>query len=177
MVKGTRMECITQKLFDIIIKKSELFQADYYLTKSDKAFSFEEIPVFSKYEDVIKIEKYIKKKDVTPFFINVIVFIINNLRLSHNKKPFMAITFCNLDEDMKEVGYAIPNLFIMNEYPDYLTFEREIDIEKYPVVMKWLEELNLLNYFRFFETITKDDSDNIERLYMVPSGSPEAVEK
>jgi RHS repeat-associated protein len=169
MVKTTRMESLN-KIFNLIIKKSELKSIDNYLITNNNFF--EEIPIFAKYKNLLDLEKVIDKNEIFIFLINVALFILNNLCLINTKnksKLFLAITFYNIEEEIEEVGYVLPNLFISNDYShvNFLTPEKKIDIADYPAIGIPISKLCNSNQYIFYKTVTKDKYGDIERIYMV----------
>ena len=166
MAKTTRLECLIEKILTMLIKKGELkFISNYLLKNHD---TYEEIPLFSKHKDIMTFLKYVDKDELSVLLINLAIFVVNNIYLINDSNLFIAITFCNIEEDINEFEYILPNIFISNnDCINFLTTDKKIDINTHPLLKNYFYRFLYTDCYQFYKTITEDKYGNVERIYMV----------
>lgn len=178
MVKKPRVECIMFKyIYSKLIKKESLDDLSIFIKDYE---TFEEIPLVSRYSHLDFICSFIEKKDTQAFLLSLSYFYLINIKLyaKKNLTPtelssfFICLTF-NDFEDLKDIGYCIPNFFVtrkLNMFDFLNTHDNKTIIKDYLLLESAFSETGLINTFGFIKTVTKQKlGEDIIRIYAIPN--------
>jgi hypothetical protein len=163
-----------KEIFLRIFKKSEFLEVENFLNGIG---SFEEIPIISRYKDGLFFEKYVERDGISFLLINAAIFYINNVYAFARKSMpeseysnlFMCITLCNLEEDFKETGFVIPNVFITRtrHLVNFLGEGTRVKVANIPILSEEYGEMIDLNCFDIHQTFSNSANLQTVRYYLV----------
>jgi hypothetical protein len=164
-----------QKIYSQIFKKNKLDDINIFLKNYT---TYEEIPLINRYEDVSFIETYLNKEDVALFLLNISFFYLN-IVIMYAKKTltstefadfFIAVSICDLEEQIEEVGFFIPH-FIVSRKKSLFTFitkENKIDLQEYNLLEGYLKKISYIGNLDLYKTKSIDRYGETNRIYIIP---------
>lgn len=140
---------------NVLIEKNNSISFDSLLYDYE---TFEEPSLFDRLDDAETFKDYILREDLNTFFFNLALNHLNNLKLYAKKyldntkinNFFSCLTYTDDDEIANEFGFYIPR-FLITRKEDIFLLKQSIkrykiaNLNNYPMILKTLTELNLLN--------------------------------
>lgn len=164
-----------QEIYSQIFKKNKLDDINIFLKNYS---TYEEIPLIGRYEDISFIENYLNKEDIALFLLNIAFFYINNVVMYAKKKLtstehedfLVAISICDIQEQMEEVGFFIPNFFVSRKKSQFtfITEKNRVNLQECNLPESYLNNLNCFGHFDLYKTKSVDTYGEINRIYMIP---------
>lgn len=165
------MEIMIKELYTNVLTTSKLNEITNLELKENY---FEEIPVIDRYKDVDFLKKYITVDDYSACLLNLSLFLLYNIKIqfknSLKKEDYFAcITLCDPDVEVNDVGFTVPNIFISRKSNvTYLSKKIIYSFQNDALLNRLYSSLIDDNMFSCYKTVTKNDYEDINRIYIVP---------
>jgi len=134
--------------------------------------TFEEIPIFLRDREIEELKKFNKPEKIFPLLIKTSLYLgyivsINN-QINRNDF-FISITLLDLEKDLNEFGYVIPNIFILNKknVSAFNIRKNGVELDDKSIYNVRLKEIIGDNNLRLYKTHSVDGFGGIDRIHIV----------
>ncbi len=177
------MGSLTKDLYKNILREEELSNIKDFICRN---VTFEEIPLVNRYDSLRFLKNHILLEDYSVFLLNTAFFCLNNIFFQMKKllpkeeydDYFACITLCDPREEMKDIGFIVPHIFVSRKSKVlFLDEALKVSVETRNFLEKvYCSLLNCNGSLSLYESITKTNFDSISRIYIEPEQNRKCVE-
>lgn len=168
-----------EKEIEKIFTKNKSISLDNLLFNYE---TFEEVPLFNRYTDIIPFYNYIKPEEMNTFLLNLAYEHLLKLNI-HAKKTlpskkfnefFSCITYTDSDDEALEKGFYVPNFYITQKnselnLKEYILSKPKFNLENNNMIKQSLSRLGMIDRINIYHTKWFDNicQDYIQRYYFI----------